>query len=42
VAALRLPSAIYPELVFSRITVMPRLHLARAVVFSITRPLEEA
>src|SRR3989442_597132 len=43
-AALRLPSAIYPELVFSRITVIAQGSTlgARQVVFSITRPLEEA
>jgi len=43
-AALRLPSAIYPELRFSRITVVAQGSTlgARQVVFSITRPLEEA
>src|SRR5438445_10526595 len=43
-AALRLPSAIYPELEFSRITVVAQGSTlgARQVVFSITRPLEEA
>ena len=43
-AALRLPSAIYPELVFSRITIVAQGSTlgARQVVFSITRPLEEA
>src|SRR3989442_1134828 len=43
-AAFRLPSAIYPELVFSRITVIAQGSTlgARQVVFSITRPLEEA
>jgi len=43
-AALRLPSAIYPELVFSRITIIAQGSTlgARQVVFSITRPLEEA
>ena len=43
-AALRLPSAIYPELNFSRITVVAEGSTlgARQVVFSITRPLEEA
>jgi CzcA family heavy metal efflux pump len=43
-AALRLPSAIYPELEFSRITVVAEGSTlgARQVVFSITRPLEEA
>ena len=42
--ALRLPSAIYPELRFSRITVVAQGSTlgARQVVFSITRPLEEA
>ncbi|HLQ57898.1 MAG TPA: efflux RND transporter permease subunit [Gemmatimonadales bacterium] len=41
---LRLPSAIYPELQFSRITVVAQGSTfgARQVVFSITRPLEEA
>jgi multidrug efflux pump subunit AcrB len=43
-AALRLPSAIYPELRFSRITIVVQGSTlgARQVVFSITRPLEEA
>jgi CzcA family heavy metal efflux pump len=43
-AAFRLPSAIYPELVFSRIAVIAQGSTlgARQVVFSITRPLEEA
>ena len=43
-AALALPSAIYPELHFSRITVVAQGSSlgARQVVFSITRPLEEA
>ena len=43
-AALRLPSAIYPELVFSRITVVAQGTSlgARQVLFSITRPIEEA
>jgi CzcA family heavy metal efflux pump len=43
-AAFQLPSAIYPELVFSRITVIAQGSTlgARQVVFSITRPLEEA
>ncbi len=43
-AALALPSAIYPELRFSRITVVAEGSSlgARQVVFSITRPLEEA
>ena len=42
--ALRLPSAIYPELVFSRITVVAQGSSlgARQVLFSITRPIEEA
>jgi len=42
--ALRLPSAIYPELRFSRITIVAQGSTlgARQVVFSITRPLEEA
>src|SRR6266436_2864481 len=42
--SLRLPSAIYPELQFSRITVVAQGSTfgARQVVFSITRPLEEA
>jgi CzcA family heavy metal efflux pump len=43
-AATRLPSAIYPELVFSRITVVSEGSAlgARQVMFSITRPIEEA
>src|SRR6476646_4700901 len=43
-AALRLPSAIYPELEFSRVTVVVQGTSlgARQVLFSITRPLEEA
>jgi CzcA family heavy metal efflux pump len=43
-AALRLPSAIYPELRFSRITIVAQGSTlgARQVVFSITRPIEEA
>ncbi len=43
-ATLRLPSAIYPELEFSRITVVAQGSTlgVRQVVFSITRPLEEA
>jgi CzcA family heavy metal efflux pump len=43
-AALSLPSAIYPELQFSRITIVAQGSTlgARQVVFSITRPLEEA
>ncbi len=42
--ALRLPSAIYPELQFSRITIVAQGSTlgARQVVFSITRPIEEA
>ncbi len=42
--ALRLPSAIYPELRFSRITIVAQGSTlgARQVVFSITRPVEEA
>ena len=42
--ALRLPSAIYPELRFSRITIVAQGSTlgVRQVVFSITRPLEEA
>lgn len=43
-AALRLPSAIYPELAFPRITVVVQGSAlgARQVVFAITRPIEEA
>jgi multidrug efflux pump subunit AcrB len=43
-AALQLPSAIYPELNFSRIAVVAEGSAlgARQVVFSVTRPLEEA
>ncbi len=43
-AALRLPSAIYPELQFQRITIVAQGSAldARQVVFSITQPLEEA
>ncbi|PYO94773.1 MAG: AcrB/AcrD/AcrF family protein [Gemmatimonadetes bacterium] len=43
-AALRLPSAIYPELKFSRITVVAQGSTlgARQIVFSVARPLEEA
>ena len=43
-AALALPSAIYPELRFSRIAVVAEGSTlgARQVVFSITRPIEEA
>jgi CzcA family heavy metal efflux pump len=42
--ALRLPSAIYPELDFARITVIAEGSTlgARQIVFSIVRPLEEA
>ena len=42
-AALQLPSAIYPELRFSRITIVAQGSTlgARQVVFSVTRPLEE-
>jgi len=42
-AAYRLPAAIYPELVFSRITVVANGSAlgARQVLFSITRPIEE-
>ena len=42
--ATRLPSAIYPELVFSRITVVAQGTSlgARQVLFTITRPIEEA
>jgi CzcA family heavy metal efflux pump len=42
-AGLRLPSAIYPELRFSRITIVAQGSPlgARQIVFSITRPLEE-
>lgn len=42
--ALRLPSAIYPELLFPRITVIAQGTSlgARQVVFSVTRPIEEA
>lgn len=42
-AATRLPSAIYPELVFSRITIVASGSSlgAREVLFSITRPIEE-
>jgi CzcA family heavy metal efflux pump len=42
--AFTLPSAIYPELNFSRITIVAQGSTlgARQVVFSITRPLEEA
>src|SRR5438093_7762636 len=43
-AAFRLPSAIYPELLFPRIKIVAEGSTlgARQVVFSITRPLEEA
>ncbi|HZI42398.1 MAG TPA: efflux RND transporter permease subunit [Gemmatimonadaceae bacterium] len=43
-AALQLPSAIYPELTFSRITIVVQgtSLAARQVLFSITRPIEEA
>ncbi|MHB8838303.1 MAG: efflux RND transporter permease subunit [Gemmatimonadaceae bacterium] len=43
-AAVHLPAAIYPELVFSRITVVANGSAlgAREVLFGITRPLEEA
>ena len=43
-AGLRLPSAIYPELRFSRITIVAQGSTlgARQIVFSVTRPLEEA
>ncbi|HEX7020220.1 MAG TPA: efflux RND transporter permease subunit [Gemmatimonadaceae bacterium] len=43
-AAFRLPSAIYPELTFSRITVVAQGSSlgARQVLFAVTRPIEEA
>src|SRR5258707_3615504 len=43
-SALRLPSAIYPALRFSRITVVAQGSTLgpRQIVFSVTRPLEEA
>ena len=43
-AALRLPSAIYPELQFSRVTVVAEGSAlgARQVMFGVTRPIEEA
>ena len=43
-AAFQLPSAIYPELTFSRVTVVVEGSAlgARQVLFSITRPIEEA
>jgi len=42
-AALRLPSAIYPELKFSRITIVAQGSTlgARQIVFSVTRPLKK-
>ena len=43
-AAFQLPSAIYPELTFSRITIVTQGSSlgARQVLFTITRPIEEA
>jgi CzcA family heavy metal efflux pump len=43
-AAMRLPSAIYPELAFPRILVVAEGSAldARQIVFSVTRPIEEA
>ena len=43
-AAFHLPSAIYPELVFPRVTIVAQGSAlgARQVAFSITRPIEEA
>ncbi|HKO15905.1 MAG TPA: efflux RND transporter permease subunit [Gemmatimonadaceae bacterium] len=43
-ASLRLPSAIYPELTFSRITIVSQGSAlgARQILFSVTRPIEEA
>lgn len=43
-AAVHLPAAIYPELVFSRITIVANGSAlgSREVLFSITRPIEEA
>src|SRR5439155_5989544 len=43
-AATRLPSAIYPELSFSRITVVAEGTAlgARQILFAVTRPIEEA
>jgi CzcA family heavy metal efflux pump len=43
-AALQLPSAIYPELVFSRTTIVAQGTSlgARQVLFTVTRPIEEA
>ncbi len=44
VTAFQLPSAIYPELVFPRVTIVAEGSSlgARQVVFSVTRPIEEA
>jgi len=43
-AALRLPSAIYPELAFPRVLVVAEGSSlgARQMLFSVTRPIEEA
>src|SRR6266550_7537837 len=43
-SAFNLPSAIYPELVFPRVTIVVQGSSlgARQVVFAITRPIEEA
>lgn len=43
-SALHLPSAIYPELVFSRITIVAQgtSRGARQMLFGVTRPIEEA
>jgi CzcA family heavy metal efflux pump len=43
-AALRLPSAIYPELEFSRVTIVAQGTAlgARQIMFAVTRPIEEA
>jgi multidrug efflux pump subunit AcrB len=43
-AAFRLPSAIYPELTFSRITIVAEGSAlgARQMLFTVTRPIEEA
>jgi CzcA family heavy metal efflux pump len=43
-AALRLPSAIYPELAFSRVTIVAQGSAlgARQILFGVTRPIEEA
>lgn len=43
-AAFKLPSAIYPELTFSRITIVTQGSSlgARQVLFNVTRPIEEA